>query len=105
MIKNIFCVAVCLCSIFIEAQTKNSANLDNLFNKFESENKAMGIVSVFKNGKEIYQKNLGFANLKTKEKPNKNTKFRIGSITKTFTATIILPVSYTHLTLPTIYSV
>jgi D-alanyl-D-alanine carboxypeptidase len=90
MIKNILCVALCLCSFFIEAQTNNLANLDNLFNKFESENKAMGTVSIFKNGKEVYQKNLGFANLKTKKKPNKNTKFRIGSITKTFTATIIL---------------
>ena len=90
MIKNILCVAICLCSIFTEAQTKKTETLDNLFNKFESENKAMGTISIFKNGKEIYQKNLGFSNVKTKTKPNKNTKFRIGSITKTFTATIIL---------------
>jgi D-alanyl-D-alanine carboxypeptidase len=90
MIRNILCVALCLCSFFIGAQTKNSKNLDDLFNKFESENKAMGTVSIFENGKEIYQKKMGFANLKTKAKPNKDTKFRIGSITKTFTATIIL---------------
>ena len=90
MIKNILCVMLCLCSFFIKAQTKNTENLNNLFNKIELENKAMGTVSIFKNGKEIYQKNLGFANLKTKTKPNKDTKFRIGSITKTFTATIIL---------------
>ena len=90
MIKNILCVALCLCSIFIEAQTNNKTELDNLFNKIETENKAMGTVSVFKNGKEIYQKNLGFTNLKTKQAPNKFTKHRIGSITKTFTATIVL---------------
>ncbi len=50
----------------------------------------MGTVSIFENGKEIYQKNLGFANINSKTKPNINTKFRIGSITKTYTATIIL---------------
>jgi D-alanyl-D-alanine carboxypeptidase len=90
MTKKVLCIVVCLWSIFTFAQTTNKSGLDNLFNKFESENKAMGTVSVFKNGKEIYQKSLGFANLKTRTKPNKDTKFRIGSITKTFTATVIL---------------
>jgi len=90
MIKNILCVAVCLCAIFTEAQTNNKTRLDKLFHKFELENKAMGTVSIFENGKEIYQKNVGFINAKTKTPPNKDTKFRIGSITKTFTATIIL---------------
>ncbi|MFT5762523.1 MAG: D-alanyl-D-alanine carboxypeptidase, partial [Polaribacter sp.] len=62
---------------------------DNLFDKLESENKAMGTVSIFDDGKEIYQKEIGFANYKTKTRADKFTKFRIGSITKTFTATII----------------
>lgn len=90
MLKNIFYVTVYLCSIFTFSQTINKSGLDILFNTFESENKAMGTISIFKNGKEVYQKNLGFTNSKTKSSPNRNTKFRIGSITKTFTATIIL---------------
>lgn len=90
MKKTLLVLLIFACSIFSYAQTKNFEPLNKLFNKFELENKAMGTVSVFENGKEIYQKNLGFTNLKTKQTPNKFTKYRIGSITKTFTATIIL---------------
>ena len=90
MKKIILILLVCVCSIFSFGQTENKKNLDLLFNKFESENKAMGTVSIFKNGNEIYEKVLGFANLKTKTKANKDTKYRVGSITKTFTATVIL---------------
>ena len=90
MKKTLFILLVFAYSIFSYAQTKNFENLDKLLNEFESENKVMGTVSVIKNGKEVYQKNLGFTNLKTKRAPNKFTKYRIGSITKTFTATIIL---------------
>tara|TARA_R110002124_G_scaffold63258_6_gene172604 strand:+ start:2924 stop:4249 length:1326 start_codon:yes stop_codon:yes gene_type:complete len=90
MIKKTLFVTVCLCSIFTFAQTSTKTNLDNLFKTFEKENKAMGAVSIFKNGTEIYQKEIGFANIKTKKRGNKFTKYRIGSISKTFTATIIL---------------
>lgn len=81
---------VCFCSIFTFAQTTTKANLDSLFNALELENKAIGTVSIYKNGKEFYRRELGFANIKTKTKANPFTKFRIGSISKTFTATIIL---------------
>jgi len=87
MRKNILTLFVSFYSILSFTQHKK---LDELLNTFESKNKAMGTVSIFKNGKEIYQKNLGFANFKTKTHPNKDTKFRIGSLTKTFTATVIL---------------
>ncbi|NVK53477.1 MAG: serine hydrolase [Flavobacteriaceae bacterium] len=90
MKKTLFVLLVFACSVVTEAQNNNYKNLDRFFNKLESENKAMGTISVVKNGKEIYQKNIGYANLKTKTRPNKYTKYRIGSITKTFTAAIIL---------------
>ena len=90
MIKKILCFVCLCCSIYTFAQTTNKISLDKLFETFESENKAMGTVSIFKNGKEVYQKALGFANINTKTKGNKFTKYRIGSITKTFTATVIL---------------
>jgi D-alanyl-D-alanine carboxypeptidase len=90
MKKTLFVLLVLACSYFSNAQTNNFQNLDKLLETFNSENKAMGTISIAKNGKEIYQKNLGFINLKTKQAPNKFTKYRIGSITKTFTATVIL---------------
>jgi D-alanyl-D-alanine carboxypeptidase len=90
MKKTLFILLVFACSVITVAQNNNSKKLDRFFNKIESENKAMGTISIVKNGKEIYQKNIGYANLKTKTRPNKYTKYRIGSITKTFTAAIIL---------------
>lgn len=90
MLKKIICIALFLLTSFTFAQTINKTGLEQLFNEFESKNKAMGTISIFKNGNEIYQKNIGFANYNTKAKANRLTKYRIGSITKTFTATIIL---------------
>lgn len=89
--KNKFLIfLVFLCANFTEAQSTYKTNLDSLFDTIENKNKAMGSISVFKNGKEIYSKFIGFSNKKSRKIANKNTKYRIGSITKTFTATIIL---------------
>ncbi|MFV0565148.1 MAG: serine hydrolase domain-containing protein [Flavobacteriaceae bacterium] len=49
----------------------------------------MGSVSLFKNDHIVYSKQLGFANIETKKKPNDSTKYRIGSISKTVTATLV----------------
>lgn len=90
MIKKIIFITLLACSILARAQTNTNKNLDKLFDKIESENEAMGTISIVKNGSEIYQKNIGFSNLKNKIKADKFTKYRIGSITKIFTTTIIL---------------
>ncbi len=79
-----------LCSFFIETQTSQKINSDYLLSSFEYENKAMGTVSIAENGITTYQNSIGFADLTLKKKANEFTKFRIGSITKTFTATVIL---------------
>lgn len=78
------------CSIFTEAQTSHKTALDNLLSSFESENKAMGTVSIADKGITTYQNSIGFANLTLSKSANEYTKYRIGSITKTFTATVIL---------------
>ena len=90
MKKFVFVLLVCAYPIFSISQIKNKTTLDQFFNSLEIENKAMGTISIRKDSKEVYQKNIGFANFKTKTRPNKNTKYRIGSITKTFTAVVIL---------------
>ena len=87
MIKKTLVFALYLSSVFTFSQ---NSNLNNLLTSFEKENKAMGAVSVFKDGKEVFFKSFGFADIKTKAKADKFTKYRIGSITKTFTATVIL---------------
>lgn len=89
MKKNTLVFLALLCSFFSEAQLKDKANLDKLFTSFEKENKAMGTVSIFKDGNEVYTKSIGFANIELAKKADDLTKYRIGSITKTFTASII----------------
>ncbi|GAA4274700.1 serine hydrolase domain-containing protein [Aquimarina gracilis] len=74
----------------ITAQTFNTQKLDSFFSLLEQKNKAMGSLSIHKKGNEIYNRSIGFADVEHKIKTDKNTKYRIGSITKTFTATLIM---------------
>lgn len=50
----------------------------------------MGSISISENGKEVYQKSFGYADLQNKITASANTKYRIGSISKTFTAALIM---------------
>jgi D-alanyl-D-alanine carboxypeptidase len=73
------------------AQTNfDKAKLDNYFNALEENNKFMGSVAVSKNGEIIYSKTVGFADLENNVKANENSKYRIGSISKSFTAVMVL---------------
>ncbi|WP_026809888.1 serine hydrolase domain-containing protein [Arenibacter latericius] len=71
------------------SQTIDSVKLDDYFNALEENNKFMGSVSLKKDGEIIYTKQIGFSDIETKKKPDDNTKYRIGSISKTFTAALV----------------
>jgi len=75
--------------IGLRAQTYTQ-KLDSLFQRIETNNRGMGTFSLFKNGKEIYQKSFGYADVENQQKADAETKYRIGSISKTFTASIIM---------------
>jgi CubicO group peptidase (beta-lactamase class C family) len=77
-------------SLTLNAQSFNKQKLDSLFTSIENNERGMGSISIFQDGKEVYQKSYGYADLENKVKNNASTKFRIGSISKTFTATIIM---------------
>lgn len=64
--------------------------LDNYFNKLEENNKFMGSVAVSKNGEIIYTKTIGLADVENKVKSTESSKYRIGSISKSFTTVLIL---------------
>src|SRR5688572_9213034 len=71
------------------AKTK-SAKIDevmSLANKYRQFN---GAVLVAENGKVIYKKGVGLANMEWNIPNTPETRFRLGSITKQFTATVIL---------------
>lgn len=68
----------------------DKAKLDNYFKVLEQNNKFMGSVAVSKDGKIIYTKSIGFADLENNIKATENSRYRIGSITKSFTAVLVL---------------
>src|SRR4030095_6820939 len=74
------------------AQTLDKAKLDQFFDRLAERNKAMGSLTVVKDGKVLYTRALGYSQINgTEKKPmTAASRFRIGSITKMFTATMIL---------------
>ena len=83
-------IAFVFCANCLDAQNFDKAKIDSLFTIIENADKGMGSVSLFKDGKEIYSHTYGFADVEQKKKADSSTKYRIGSITKSFTAAIIL---------------
>ena len=73
-----------------QAQSFNSTQLDDYFNALETSNKFMGSIAISKNGELLYTRSVGFADAEKKLKANSNSKYRIGSITKTFTSVLVL---------------
>ena len=64
--------------------------VDIFFNSVIKENNPGAAILIAKEGKIIYEKAYGYADVENKIPVNINTKFRIGSITKQFTAAAIL---------------
>ncbi|MBD8347180.1 serine hydrolase domain-containing protein [Dysgonomonas sp. HGC4] len=66
------------------------SKMDSLFSVIENNDKGMGSISIFHDGKEVYSKSYGYSNIENKTNANSDTKYRVGSVSKTFTATIIM---------------
>jgi D-alanyl-D-alanine carboxypeptidase len=77
-------MSVCLAVDF------DKAKMDSLFSIIESNQKGMGSISIFEDGVEVYQRSFGHADVDSDLKATADTKYRIGSISKLFTATIIM---------------
>jgi D-alanyl-D-alanine carboxypeptidase len=90
MKKHIFTLIIILLSIQIGfSQTIDTLKLNDYFKSLELNNKFMGSVALLKNGEIVYSKQIGFSDIETSKKPNNKTKYRIGSISKTYTAALI----------------
>ncbi|MFN8207883.1 MAG: serine hydrolase domain-containing protein [Bacteroidales bacterium] len=72
------------------AQDFNRAKMDSLFSLIEQNQKGMGSLSICRNGQEIYHRSIGWADLEKGIKASSSTRYRIGSISKSFTAVVIL---------------
>ena len=67
--------------------------VDRLYKKLNDGEWPAFAILVAKDGKVLYKKAFGYANIEKKEKAGPETKFRIGSVTKQFTAAAILKLS------------
>jgi D-alanyl-D-alanine carboxypeptidase len=72
------------------AQSINPNKLDSFFAQLDQYQKFMGSVAVSQNGKILYTKSVGFSDVAAKAPLDINSKFRIGSISKTFTAVLTM---------------
>jgi D-alanyl-D-alanine carboxypeptidase len=71
------------------SQSFDKAKLDNYFQALQTNSKFMGSVAISQNGKMLYTKQVGYADIENKITPDDNTKYRIGSISKTFTTVLV----------------
>lgn len=64
--------------------------LDQYFDSLEKYNKGMGGIAIYEQGKIRYTTDMGYSSMSPKVANSKKTKYRIGSISKTFTAVMIM---------------
>jgi CubicO group peptidase (beta-lactamase class C family) len=74
------------------AQTLDKAKLDQFFDRLDEKRKAMGSLAIVKDGNVLYTRAFGYAQVDatTKKPLTAASRFRIASITKTYTAVMIL---------------
>src|SRR5882762_418037 len=90
--KTLFTTLVMLALVTAgRAQTLDKAKLDQLFDRLLEKNKGMGSLALAKDGNVLYTRSFGYSQVNGNEKKplTAETKYRIGSITKTFTAVMI----------------
>jgi len=79
-----------LSTSFAFSQQTKFQKIDSLLTFLNTNNKFMGELSIIEKGKIVFSKAYGFADVESGKKLDVNTKLKIGSITKTFTATMIM---------------
>jgi D-alanyl-D-alanine carboxypeptidase len=75
---------------FSVAQSVDTKKIDSVFWVLDKEKKLSGSFALIRDHKIVYQKSIGFADSARRIPITENTMMRIGSISKTYTATLIL---------------
>jgi len=75
----------------LSAQTPDKARLDQFFDRLAEKNKAMGSLTIAKDGRLLYARAIGYSQINGSERKPATTatRYRVGSITKMFTAAMI----------------
>lgn len=71
------------------SQSANYEALDEFLTILEDNHKLMGTITITKDNSTVFSRSLGYSDVSNKIKNTSKTKFRIGSVTKAFTATMI----------------
>jgi D-alanyl-D-alanine carboxypeptidase len=71
------------------SQAFRNQGLDSLFGVLEKNNKFMGSIAVSQNGRLLYANTIGYADVENSKKADFKTRYRIGSVAKMFTASLI----------------
>lgn len=90
MYRLLISAAFLLSSVICPAQEINRPQLDAYFKTLAGSDKFMGNVLISANGKNIYQYQAGKADIHTQTKLTDSSRFRVGSVSKTYTAVLIL---------------
>ncbi|SKA18774.1 serine hydrolase domain-containing protein [Sediminibacterium ginsengisoli] len=88
--RIILSVMIALAGLAATAQDFNKAKLDSVFTALETNEKFMGSTAVMRDGKLLYTRAIGLSDREMQKHPDENTRYRIGSITKTFTSVLVL---------------
>lgn len=83
----LFCVL--FVSALVTAQS-GYTKLDDFLNKYQKKNRGMGSIALSENGKTTYSRTIAYSKLNSQTSVNIDTKYRIGSVSKLITATMIL---------------
>ncbi len=78
------------CILTLGFNTNKTAQIDQLFSSYNGKDTPGAAVMVIKNGKPIFKKAYGLANLEEKTPVTPATNFRVASVTKQFTAVCIM---------------
>ena len=86
--KRLLIVVVMLVNT-LNLTAQDTKQIDDYLNLLEANNKLMATITITSAGNPFYRKAVGFADIENTLKNTSETKFRIGSISKAFTAVMI----------------
>ncbi|MDR6406554.1 MULTISPECIES: serine hydrolase [Chryseobacterium] len=90
MFKKLLLLSTISLSTTAFSQNNVKEKLGNYLDSLFVHHKVMGSFAFAENNQPTFIKVVGFSDIETKQKANMNTQYRIGSISKTFTAVLIM---------------
>ncbi|PQA91092.1 D-alanyl-D-alanine carboxypeptidase [Chryseobacterium shigense] len=90
ILKKLFFVAAASISCMALSQNANKQKLMDYLDSLSVHHRVMGSFAIAENDRPTFLKTTGFSDVAKLQKTNINTQYRIGSISKTFTAVLVM---------------